>query len=300
MTIAFSRTLLRKAGWTDSCPAPASSSAGRWLLLSLGFLTVDLISTAAYGEAINTVSGTLVDAGGRPMVCVQVQISGSGVLATDELGRFAFGVQQRGSTTVTPQAPSDFTTEGITEEDVQAIIDVLGDPKGGNLSAFQLDLADVNDDGILSAMDSLILTNYINGGPPPARSPAWLFSPPVAGSVANRSDLELAAQSEEVNGPAQSLDFVTGMIGDLVVSAETWHCPDGCGNGDLDGDEDCDDGGNRAGDGCTPDCLFECGNGVLDLGELCDDGNRLDGDGCPADCGFVGLTIFEDRFQAAD
>lgn len=37
--------------------------------------------------------------------------------------------------------------------------------------------------------------------------------------------------------------------------------PSLCGNGDTDGDEQCDDGNNRAGDGCSPSCQFEdpCG-----------------------------------------
>lgn len=61
-----------------------------------------------------------------------------------------------------------------------------------------------------------------------------------------------------------------------------------CGNGALDGDEECDDGNVSAGDGCAADCTLEpaCGDSAVDEGEECDDGNATDGDGCEADCTF--------------
>jgi cysteine-rich repeat protein len=54
--------------------------------------------------------------------------------------------------------------------------------------------------------------------------------------------------------------------------------------------EECDDGNNIAGDGCSPFCILEiCGNGVLDPGEGCDDANGDNTDSCancqPAACG---------------
>jgi cysteine-rich repeat protein len=61
-----------------------------------------------------------------------------------------------------------------------------------------------------------------------------------------------------------------------------------CGNGNLDAGEQCDDGNNVSGDGCSSDCKIEqsctCGNGVVDAGEDCDDGNTTSGDGCSSDC----------------
>jgi cysteine-rich repeat protein len=59
-----------------------------------------------------------------------------------------------------------------------------------------------------------------------------------------------------------------------------------CGDGTLDDGEECDDGNNAPGDGCDPDCIVEpsCGDGTLDDGEECDDGNNAPGDGCGADC----------------
>ncbi len=58
-----------------------------------------------------------------------------------------------------------------------------------------------------------------------------------------------------------------------------------CGDGNLDPDEECDDGNVVAGDGCSDTCTLEaCGNGTVEAGEECDDGNTDDCDGCSATC----------------
>ncbi|MBI2175693.1 MAG: DUF4215 domain-containing protein [Parcubacteria group bacterium] len=48
--------------------------------------------------------------------------------------------------------------------------------------------------------------------------------------------------------------------------------------------EQCDDGNNISGDGCSAICTIETtgvvGDGVLNIGEECDDGNTVSGDGC--------------------
>lgn len=56
--------------------------------------------------------------------------------------------------------------------------------------------------------------------------------------------------------------------------------------------EECDDGNDIFGDGCSDGCQNEgstlagstCGNGDVGDGEDCDDGNRASGDGCSAEC----------------
>jgi cysteine-rich repeat protein len=55
-----------------------------------------------------------------------------------------------------------------------------------------------------------------------------------------------------------------------------------CGNGVLDGDEECDDGNPIADDGCDRCKAPQCGNGKVEGDEECDDGNGLDHDGCTA------------------
>ncbi|ORY18719.1 hypothetical protein BCR34DRAFT_595948 [Clohesyomyces aquaticus] len=68
-------------------------------------------------------------------------------------------------------------------------------------------------------------------------------------------------------------------------------CPGVCGDGILspNNGEECDDGNNVDGDGCSTNCKLEkprCGDGILspNNGEECDDGNNVDGDGCSANC----------------
>ncbi|MEO8845652.1 MAG: carboxypeptidase regulatory-like domain-containing protein [Kofleriaceae bacterium] len=66
--------------------------------------------------------------------------------------------------------------------------------------------------------------------------------------------------------------------------------PPGCGDGVIGGAEQCDDGNNVDGDGCSHDCMLEdghtatCGDGILEAGEGCDDGNTVGDDGCSAVC----------------
>ena len=78
----------------------------------------------------------------------------------------------------------------------------------------------------------------------------------------------------------------------------------GTGSGVREGTEQCDDGNNKALDGCSPDCQLEpscpggkcvavCGDGLLfdfdadgdgKNDEACDDGNTRNGDGCSSTC----------------
>ena len=59
-----------------------------------------------------------------------------------------------------------------------------------------------------------------------------------------------------------------------------------CGNNVVNSDENCDDGNDQSGDGCTSKCQKNvCGDGVVWIGkEECDDGNLKDGDECTSKC----------------
>ncbi|MEZ4453197.1 MAG: DUF4215 domain-containing protein [Nannocystaceae bacterium] len=58
-----------------------------------------------------------------------------------------------------------------------------------------------------------------------------------------------------------------------------------CGDGVRGADEACDDGNEAIYDGCTPECALEvCGDGVVQPNEACDDGNLRSGDGCSSAC----------------
>jgi len=77
-----------------------------------------------------------------------------------------------------------------------------------------------------------------------------------------------------------------------------------CGNSQVEGNEECDDGNTTPGDGCSADCREEsdwicitpgqpckstvvCGDGRISGNEGCDDRNTEGGDGCAADCSAV-------------
>ncbi|NUN15234.1 MAG: lamin tail domain-containing protein [Myxococcales bacterium] len=62
-----------------------------------------------------------------------------------------------------------------------------------------------------------------------------------------------------------------------------------CGDGNVEGDEECDDNNDISGDGCEPDCTLTpvvtvCGDGKIEGDEECDDNNDIPGDGCEPDC----------------
>lgn len=58
-----------------------------------------------------------------------------------------------------------------------------------------------------------------------------------------------------------------------------------CGDGIVQAPEECDDGNLVNNDACTNACTTpRCGDGIVQAGEQCDDGNQIDGDGCQANC----------------
>ncbi|QRN96105.1 lamin tail domain-containing protein [Archangium violaceum] len=68
-------------------------------------------------------------------------------------------------------------------------------------------------------------------------------------------------------------------------------CPSSeeCGNGRVEGKEQCDDGNTVDDDSCSNRCTTvehqaTCGNKEVEVGEACDDGNSINGDGCQNDC----------------
>ncbi|NTX11575.1 fibro-slime domain-containing protein [Myxococcus sp. CA056] len=96
---------------------------------------------------------------------------------------------------------------------------------------------------------------------------------------------------------------------DAGVDAGTGTEPDAgpavCGDALKHPSEECDDGNNDLGDGCTPLCTREpvCSNGVCEnvcgdgqlRSEQCDDGNTLANDGCSPTCefepGFICMAV---------
>ena len=112
--------------------------------------------------------------------------------------------------------------------------------------------------------------------------------------------------------PGGSADFIS--VGELEVYGLASQVT--CGDGNLDAEEECDDGNIASGDGCSALCVVEfcgdglvndvtetceppstatceadctvrtplCGDGFVTFPETCEDGNTLGGDGCAANC----------------
>ncbi|MBN2493739.1 MAG: DUF4215 domain-containing protein [Deltaproteobacteria bacterium] len=107
-------------------------------------------------------------------------------------------------------------------------------------------------------------------------------------------DMNLLDPGEECDlGPANS-DTASGQC--PGVCRTDCRCPY-CGDYTVDfvRGEECDDGNNTDGDGCSAACTIEaattCGNGTWDIdqGEECDDGGTANGDGCDDACQFEPL-----------
>ena len=78
---------------------------------------------------------------------------------------------------------------------------------------------------------------------------------------------------------AQRMYYCDGEWRELLVESL-------CGNKIINSTENCDDGNDKDGDGCTHKCLKNvCGDGVVwPAKEQCDDGNKVDGDSCSNTC----------------
>ena len=120
--------------------------------------------------------------------------------------------------------------------------------------------------------------------------------------MADKQGLVLAGSpiTGSLNGSA-SAAWVTPQCGNgMIEGAE--QCDDGnmnsndactnacktnvCGDQLVNPDaEECDDGNPVNTDGCTNDChLPRCGDHIVQSGEACDDGNLVDTDGCTTGC----------------
>jgi cysteine-rich repeat protein len=88
-------------------------------------------------------------------------------------------------------------------------------------------------------------------------------------------------------GRDPSARFVALVPGALLAAACSTEDFAACGDGQVDGSEECDDGNKDDTDACKSDCtLPECGDGILQkgAGEECDDANLDDNDSCLNSC----------------
>lgn len=111
-----------------------------------------------------------------------------------------------------------------------------------------------------------------------------------AGGSTTTSRADTTAAGGVPSTPTVTTTTSSGTIAAGGGTTMTERVPEGCGDGQLLGAEECDDGNAESSDACGLTCkLARCGDGkqwlVADIMfEGCDDGNLVDGDGCTSDC----------------
>jgi cysteine-rich repeat protein len=108
----------------------------------------------------------------------------------------------------------------------------------------------------------------------------------LSGTGANRTYTPVASFAGQDSFTFEASDGA--LTSNTATVSITISPPPGCGDGNIDPGEVCDDSNRVAGDGCRADCRGQevCGDGLVDsaTGEQCDDGNTSSGDGCSASC----------------
>lgn len=100
---------------------------------------------------------------------------------------------------------------------------------------------------------------------------------------------------EELDASVQPVSYLCTAVDGGASCEAGFHCAEGqcvrdyCGDSIQNGNETCDDGNQRAGDGCSPSCRATpstCGDAIVQdaEGEECDDGNWFNFDECSNDC----------------
>jgi cysteine-rich repeat protein len=103
-----------------------------------------------------------------------------------------------------------------------------------------------------------------------------------ASSTANTSDAPGSCGDGVVDGEEECDDGNTDDLDACLTSCVAAQCGDGF---VWAGEEDCDDANDDEADGCSSSCkLSTCGDGILEGDEACDDGNTENDDSCLDTC----------------
>ncbi len=130
----------------------------------------------------------------------------------------------------------------------------------------------------------LSLGDYGESGPGGAEDTGVATDP---GDTSGPAPTTGAATGDASTGAMTGVDTGVGETTEpgTVSASETTAPPAECGNGVVEGGEECDDVDGNDGDTCTGACkLAYCGDGIVGPGEACDDGNAVDDDLCTNEC----------------
>ena len=139
-------------------------------------------------------------------------------------------------------------------------------------------LTSCGDDGRAGTASAGLTTT----GPDPTTLDATTTGAPTTSSTTGPTTALPTSESDSSSTGAP-VDPTTTTTGDDSSSGAP---PAVCGDGQVDGDEQCDDANQDDGDACTNACtLAVCGDGVVGPGEACDDANQDNTDECTNTCG---------------
>ena len=99
------------------------------------------------------------------------------------------------------------------------------------------------------------------------------------------NDVDRISRQVLVESNARIPTFFIKFVGEPCIRMTPSDVCGLCGDGDINGREECDDGNVDNADGCTNTCTLPmCGDGVVQGVEECDDGNTNDNDPCTNAC----------------
>jgi len=160
---------------------------------------------------------------------------------------------------------------GSVEYSKAELLAIFGQPVAGN--------------GLISLAHQLIAAklNIANGANGSA------ISDEIAAADALIGALEVPPVGSGYLSPSSTSSLVDAL--DQFNNTAECAGPPVCGNGVVEGDEECDDGNTNNDDACRNDCTLcppppepVCGNGVVEGDEECDDGNTNNYDSCSNLC----------------
>ena len=193
------------------------------------------------------------------------------VAAANAAGPQSLGVVPQ-SFDMSPASATNFLP-GDTSHTVTA---TLRDGDGNALSGFTIGLSVISGPGTgnstsgASPSQALTYSNSTAGNDTIRATTSYTVPTGQKFKVAGKQGIVLAG--EPTNGT------ITG------TATKSWVTPQ-CGNGAVEGGEECDDGNQVNTDACTNACLNKrCGDGYVQSGEQCDDGNQNQNDACKNNC----------------
>ena len=193
------------------------------------------------------------------------------VAAANAAGPQSLGVVPQ-SFDMSPASATNFLP-GDTSHTVTA---TLRDGDGNALSGFTIGLSVISGPGTgnstsgASPSQALTYSNSTAGNDTIRATTSYTVPTGQKFKVAGKQGIVLAG--EPTNGT------ITG------TATKSWVTPQ-CGNGVVEGGEECDDGNQVNTDACTNACLNKrCGDGYVQSGEQCDDGNQNQNDACKNNC----------------